>query len=96
MAASGSSSSSFTSSSLGVPVSYAHAYTSPGNSTWTPTSAVSALTAESSAPPTPLRPLDLGPPGYQATMYETCLESWPVLVVFFFHSIYHFPLTCII
>lgn len=68
-AQSGSSSSSFASSHLGLPPYAPTHTTSPvGSSTWTPNSAVSALTAESSAPPTSLRPLDLGPPGYQATM----------------------------
>ncbi|KAK3941883.1 Acetokinase family-domain-containing protein [Diplogelasinospora grovesii] len=68
---SGSSSSSFGSSSRSVPPSYAN-YASPVDSTFTPTSAVSALTSESSAPQTPLGPLDLGPPGYHATikLYE--------------------------
>ncbi|KAK2729916.1 acetate kinase [Colletotrichum kahawae] len=70
MAAS-SSGSSFTSSSLGRPPSYAQPYASPLDSTWTPTSGastISALTSEASAPHASLRPLDLGPPGYQATM----------------------------
>ncbi|KAK4192647.1 Acetokinase family-domain-containing protein [Podospora australis] len=53
------SSSSFNSSSLGGgPPSH-----------FTPTSAaISALTAESSIPQSPLGPLDLGPPGYHATI----------------------------
>jgi hypothetical protein len=67
-ARSGSSgSSSHHSSNLAVPQLYPQ-YVSPVDSTFTPTSAVSALTAESSAPQTPLGPLDLGPPGYHATM----------------------------
>ncbi|KAM7190363.1 hypothetical protein V8F20_009758 [Naviculisporaceae sp. PSN 640] len=65
------SSSSFTSSSMSAPASYAH-QTSPSGSTFTPTSAVSAVSSESSAPLTPLGPLDLGPPGYHAAikLYE--------------------------
>ncbi|KAL8422888.1 hypothetical protein RB596_003242 [Gaeumannomyces avenae] len=68
--ASGSSGSSY-SSSVRYPPSYVQAQTSPLDSTWTtPTtrSTTSANTAHSSQPPTPLRPLDLGPPGYQATI----------------------------
>ncbi|OAA53756.1 hypothetical protein SPI_09201 [Niveomyces insectorum RCEF 264] len=73
MAASGSSSSSYAASSLGYPPSSAYTYTSTNASVRTPSSsaasAVSAVTSNSSAPPpTPLRPLDLGPPGYQATI----------------------------
>lgn len=65
--ASGSSSSSFTSSSAGYPRSYTHTHTSPTRTL--SSSAASAVTSNSSAPPpTPLRPLDLGPPGYQATI----------------------------
>ncbi|GAB0132356.1 hypothetical protein EsDP_00000796 [Epichloe bromicola] len=71
-AASSSSGSSFTSSSLGRPPTYSRSYASPVNSTWTPTSGVSTLSVPSTgsavAPQTALRPLDLGPPGYQATM----------------------------
>ncbi|KAI8268152.1 putative acetate kinase [Colletotrichum sp. SAR 10_99] len=77
MAAS-SSGSSFTSSSLGRPPSYAQPYASPLDSTWTPTSGastISALTSEASAPHASLRPLDLGPPGYQATI--TLFENTP-------------------
>ncbi|KAI8299221.1 putative acetate kinase [Colletotrichum sp. SAR11_59] len=77
MAAS-SSGSSFTSSSLGRPPSYAQPYASPLDSTWTPTSGastISALTSEASAPQASLRPLDLGPPGYQATI--TLFENTP-------------------
>lgn len=62
---SGSSSSSFVSSSLGRTPS------APTRTYYTDTpssSAVSASTLEPSLPPTSLRPLDLGPPGYQATM----------------------------
>ncbi|KAK3330325.1 hypothetical protein B0H66DRAFT_57212 [Apodospora peruviana] len=64
------SSSSFTSSSMSIPPSYAQ-QTSPINATFTPTSAVSAVSSESSAPETP-GPLDLGPPGYHAAikLYE--------------------------
>ncbi|GKT39970.1 uncharacterized protein ColSpa_00151 [Colletotrichum spaethianum] len=71
MAASSSSGSSFTSSSLGRPPSYGQPYASPLDSTWTPTSGastISALTSEASAPHASLHPLDLGPPGYQATI----------------------------
>jgi hypothetical protein len=93
MAASSSSGSSFTSSSLGRPPSYGQNHVSPLDSTWTPTpssgaSTVSALTSQSSHPnlSSTLRPLDLGPPGYQATMYDHgaplaspyCLQSLPL------------------
>ncbi|KAK3995431.1 hypothetical protein QBC44DRAFT_26114 [Cladorrhinum sp. PSN332] len=65
------SSSSFHS---GAPPSSQGQHTSPVYSTWTPTSAaISALTSESSiGPNSPLGPLDLGPPGYFATikLYE--------------------------
>ncbi|KHN98516.1 uncharacterized protein MAM_03640 [Metarhizium album ARSEF 1941] len=71
-AASSSSGSSFTSSSLGRPPTYGPSYASPLDSTWTPTSGVSTLSAPSAgdsvAPQTSLRPLELGPPGYQATI----------------------------
>lgn len=73
MAASGrsGSSSSFNSSSRGVPPQFDQNI-SPTDLTFTPTSAVSALTSESSAPEPTLGPLDLGPPGYNATikLYE--------------------------
>ncbi|KAK2027015.1 hypothetical protein LX32DRAFT_654273 [Colletotrichum zoysiae] len=78
MAASSSSGSSFTSSSLGRPPSYDQPYASPLDATWTPTSGastISALTSEPSAPHTSLHPLDLGPPGYQATI--TLFENTP-------------------
>ncbi|KAH7369102.1 hypothetical protein B0T11DRAFT_70553 [Plectosphaerella cucumerina] len=82
MAASSSSGSSFTSSSLGRPPSYGQNHVSPLDSTWTPTpssgaSTVSALTSQSSHPnlSSTLRPLDLGPPGYQATI--TLFENTP-------------------
>ncbi|KAK4226941.1 hypothetical protein QBC38DRAFT_212216 [Podospora fimiseda] len=65
------SSSSFRS---GAPPSSQGQHASPVYSTWTPTSAaISALTSESSVGPnSPLGPLDLGPPGYFATikLYE--------------------------
>ncbi|KAI5463026.1 Acetokinase family-domain-containing protein [Mariannaea sp. PMI_226] len=64
-----SSGSSFTSSSLGRPPTYGRTYTSPVDSTWTPTSGISTLSApttENSAAQTST--LDLGPPGYQATI----------------------------
>ncbi|KAK4128337.1 hypothetical protein N657DRAFT_560654 [Parathielavia appendiculata] len=62
------SSSSFASSALSAPPSHAQ-HASPVDSTFTPTSAaISALTTESSAPQTPPAPLDLGPPGYHATI----------------------------
>ncbi|KAJ0121484.1 hypothetical protein J7T55_008648 [Diaporthe amygdali] len=69
---SGSSSSSYVSSSLAVPsLSRTHSHL-----TQTPTSSsVSAVTYEPSIPVTPLRPLDLGPPGYQATI--TLFERTP-------------------
>ncbi|KAJ4394157.1 hypothetical protein N0V93_003374 [Gnomoniopsis smithogilvyi] len=63
---SGSSSSSFVSSSLGRTPS------APARTQYTDTpssSAVSASTLEPSLPRTSLRPLDLGPPGYQATIH---------------------------
>ncbi|KAK0733378.1 hypothetical protein B0T26DRAFT_631041 [Lasiosphaeria miniovina] len=72
MASSGrSGSSSSFNSSRGVPPSYTQ-HSSPVNSTFTPVSAVSGQTVESSAPQTPLGPLDLGPPGFHATikLYE--------------------------
>ncbi|KAF7556611.1 hypothetical protein G7046_g6267 [Stylonectria norvegica] len=66
-----SSGSSFTSSSLGRPPTYGRTYASPVDSTWTPTSTsgisnISAPTTEGSA--TQASAVDLGPPGYQATM----------------------------
>ncbi|KAL2178585.1 uncharacterized protein P884DRAFT_118314 [Thermothelomyces heterothallicus CBS 202.75] len=62
------SSSSFTSSALSAQPSHPQ-HASPADSTFTPTSAaISALTTESSAPQTPPAPLDLGPPGYHATI----------------------------
>ncbi|TWU75415.1 hypothetical protein ED733_003308 [Metarhizium rileyi] len=71
-AASSSSGSSFASSSLGRPPAHSRSYVSPVDSTWTPTSEVSTLSVPSiggsAAPQTSLRPLDLGPPGYQATI----------------------------
>ncbi|KDN72247.1 hypothetical protein CSUB01_08764 [Colletotrichum sublineola] len=73
MAASSSSGSSFTSSSLGRPPAHGQPSASPLDATWTPTSGastISALTSEASAPHASLHPLDLGPPGYQATMYD--------------------------
>ncbi|KAK4456967.1 hypothetical protein QBC42DRAFT_47512 [Cladorrhinum samala] len=58
----------------GAPPSSQGQHASPLYSTWTPTSAaISALTSESSVGPnSPLGPLDLGPPGYFATikLYE--------------------------
>ncbi|KAK8873164.1 acetate kinase [Apiospora arundinis] len=72
MAASFSSSSSrsYASSSFSVPPAYTpnSNLASSAGSNWTPNSAVSALTDELSSPPGQLRPLDLGPPGYQATI----------------------------
>ncbi|TEA16545.1 hypothetical protein C8034_v010194 [Colletotrichum sidae] len=85
MAASSSSGSSFTSSSLGRPPSYGQPYASPIDTTWTPTSGastISALTSEASAPHASLRPLDLGPPGYQATMYGNSQIVIPSLTLF--------------
>lgn len=69
---SGSSSSSYVSSSLALPSpSRTHSHL-----TQTPTSSsVSAVTYEPSFPATSLRPLDLGPPGYQATI--TLFERTP-------------------
>ncbi|UNI15190.1 hypothetical protein JDV02_001748 [Purpureocillium takamizusanense] len=71
-ATSSSSGSSFTSSSLGRPPTYSRSYVSPVDSTWTPTSGISTISAPSTggsaAPQTSLRHLDLGPPGYQATI----------------------------
>ncbi|KAL2137094.1 hypothetical protein VTI74DRAFT_9700 [Chaetomium olivicolor] len=62
------SSSSFASSALSAPPARSQ-HGSPVDSTFTPTSAaISALTTESSAPQTPPAPLDLGPPGYHATI----------------------------
>ncbi|KAJ6790108.1 hypothetical protein PWT90_02112 [Aphanocladium album] len=68
-----SSGSSFTSSSLGRPPTYSRSYVSPVDSTWTPTSGVSIASAPSSiggsfVPRSSLRPLDIGPPGFQATI----------------------------
>ncbi|XWW93172.1 hypothetical protein V2A60_001101 [Cordyceps javanica] len=68
-----SSGSSFTSSSLGRPPTYSRSYTSPVDSTWTPTSGISIASAPSSiggsfVPRSSLRPLDIGPPGFQATI----------------------------
>ncbi|KAK1828246.1 Acetokinase family-domain-containing protein [Podospora conica] len=74
------STSSFTSSAgLGVPPQFGNSVTSPPDRTFTPTSAVSALTAESSAP---FGPLDLGPPGYNATMflYNQCPDETTVFL----------------
>ena len=72
MAGSSSGSSSFASSSFGgAPSNFTQAFVSPGDSTFTPASVshVSSFTQDSSGSgQTPLRPLDLGPPGYQATM----------------------------
>ncbi|PNP58097.1 hypothetical protein THARTR1_02255 [Trichoderma harzianum] len=77
MAASSSSGSSFTSSSLGRPPTYSRSYVSPVDSTWTQTSEISTIsatsTSESVVPAASLRPLDLGPPGYTATMYDELL-----------------------
>lgn len=74
MAASSSSGSSFTSSSLGRPPTYSRSYVSPVDSTWTQTSEISTISATSTgdsvAQSASLRPLDLGPPGYSATMYD--------------------------
>ncbi|KPM38136.1 putative acetate kinase [Neonectria ditissima] len=64
-----SSGSSFTSSSLGRPPTYGRTYASPVDSTWTPTSGISTISApttEGSA--TQTSTLDLGPPGFQATI----------------------------
>ncbi|KAL2207359.1 hypothetical protein CC79DRAFT_1368232 [Sarocladium strictum] len=71
MAPSESSGSSFTSSSLGRPPTYTRSLTSPNDSTWTPTSGVSTLSTSSTSGSygqSSIRPLDLGPPGYQATI----------------------------
>ncbi|KAH6610910.1 acetate kinase [Trichoderma cornu-damae] len=72
MAASSSSGSSFTSSSLGRPPTYSRSYVSPVDSTWTQASEISTTSGTSTngsiAPPASLRPLDLGPPGYAATI----------------------------
>ncbi|KAG5985130.1 hypothetical protein E4U55_001099 [Claviceps digitariae] len=69
---SSSSGSSFTSSSLGRPPTYSRSYVSPLHVATTPTSGVSTLSAptpgNTAVPQTCLRPLDLGPPGYQATI----------------------------
>jgi hypothetical protein len=68
MAASSSSGSSFASSSLGRPPTYySRSYVSPVDSAWTPTSGVSTASVPSTDSTTP-QPLDLGPPGYQATI----------------------------
>ncbi|ORY66470.1 uncharacterized protein BCR38DRAFT_180905 [Pseudomassariella vexata] len=68
---SSSSSRSYASSAFSLPA-YAPnlaATSSPVNSNWTPNSpASSAFTDELSTPQDQLRPLDLGPPGYQATI----------------------------
>ena len=72
MAPSESSGSSFASSSLGRPPTYTRSLASPNDSTWTPTSGVSTLSTSSTSGSygqQSIRPLDLGPPGYQATMY---------------------------
>ncbi|CEI65075.1 unnamed protein product [Fusarium venenatum] len=64
-----SSGSSFTSSSLGRPPTYGRTYVSPVDSTWTPTSGISTISApttEGSGTRTSV--LDLGPPGFQATI----------------------------
>ncbi|KAJ9429230.1 acetate kinase [Fusarium oxysporum] len=64
-----SSGSSFTSSSLGRPPTYGRTYVSPVDSTWTPTSGISTISApttEGSGTGTSV--LDLGPPGFQATI----------------------------
>lgn len=66
-----SSGSSFTSSSLGRPPTYGRTYVSPVDSTWTPTSGISTISApttEGSGIGTSV--LDLGPPGFQATMCD--------------------------
>ncbi|KAK4673585.1 hypothetical protein QC763_113800 [Podospora pseudopauciseta] len=70
MAGASGSSSSFNSSAFGgVPPSSHGQHSSPLYSTFTPTSAaISALTAESSLAQSPLGSLDLGPPGYHATI----------------------------
>ncbi|KAH8177566.1 acetate kinase [Sarocladium implicatum] len=71
MAPSESSGSSFTSSSLGRAPTYTRSLTSPNDSTWTPTSGVSTLSTTSTSgswEDPSIRPLDLGPPGYQATI----------------------------
>ncbi|KAH7326676.1 hypothetical protein B0I35DRAFT_475301 [Stachybotrys elegans] len=72
MAASSSSGSSFTSSSLGRPPNYTQSHVSPVDSNWTPNSGISTVSPLSSGTPAyiqpSLRPLDLGPPGYQATI----------------------------
>lgn len=84
MAASSSSGSSFTSSSLGRPPTYSRSYVSPVDSTWTQTSEISTIsatsTSESVAPAASLRPLDLGPPGYTATMYDELFRHAPRLL----------------
>ncbi|KAI9171972.1 acetate kinase [Paramyrothecium foliicola] len=68
MAASSSSGSSFTSSSLGRPPTYySRSHVSPVDSSWTPNSGISTISAPSSDSTIP-QPLDLGPPGYQATI----------------------------
>ncbi|KAI1845639.1 hypothetical protein JX265_005329 [Neoarthrinium moseri] len=72
MAAASSSSSSSrsyaSSSSYSQLPPYAQNLIGPIDSNWTPNSAVSDLTDEFSTPQGQLRPLDLGPPGYQATI----------------------------
>ncbi|RTE75667.1 hypothetical protein BHE90_009867 [Fusarium euwallaceae] len=65
-----SSGSSFTSSSLGRPPTYGRTYVSPVDSTWTPTSGISTISAPTTeGSTTETSALDLGPPGFQATMY---------------------------
>ncbi|KAF5586612.1 acetate kinase [Fusarium subglutinans] len=75
-----SSGSSFTSSSLGRPPTYGRTYVSPVDSTWTPTSGISTISApttEGSGTGTSV--LDLGPPGFQATM---CDSPDPLRILF--------------
>ncbi|KAK9770714.1 hypothetical protein AB5N19_00277 [Seiridium cardinale] len=62
------SSRSYASSSYSQLPAYAQHLTAPVDSNWTPNSAVSDLTDEYSTPQGQLRPLDLGPPGFQATI----------------------------
>ncbi|KAF4947252.1 hypothetical protein FGADI_10561 [Fusarium gaditjirri] len=64
-----SSGSSFTSSSLGRPPTYGRTYVSPVDSTWTPTSGISTISAPTTeGSGTGASVLDLGPPGFQATI----------------------------
>lgn len=64
-----SSGSSFTSSSLGRPPTYGRTYASPVDSTWTPTSGISTISAPTTeGSVTQTSTLDLGPPGFQATI----------------------------